>query len=79
MITSMAYIRNGDDLTATHTYAKPSGVGRSKQFEIRLTLPLTADMAARIDAARHEGEARLDLIRTALEAELKRRSKAKPS
>lgn len=46
---------------------------RDKLFPIRITLPLTTRMLARADAALGDGETRLDLIRKALDAELKRR------
>jgi metal-responsive CopG/Arc/MetJ family transcriptional regulator len=52
-------------------------VGRKKQFEERLTLTLSAEMLAAIDAARADSEDRLSLIREAIERELRRRAKAK--
>jgi metal-responsive CopG/Arc/MetJ family transcriptional regulator len=39
-------------------------------------LPLTADLLARIDAAREADEYRVDFIRNALKRELERREKA---
>jgi hypothetical protein len=55
-------------------------VGRKKQYEERITLPLSADMLAAIDSSLADGEVRLDLIRAAIERELKkRRSKAPTS
>ena len=60
-------------MTEIHTYGSTSRVGRKKEFEKRITLPLPADMLARIDAALSDGEPRLDMIREAIEAELKRR------
>jgi metal-responsive CopG/Arc/MetJ family transcriptional regulator len=50
-------------------------MGRKKLWTSRLTLPLTTDLVARMDAALAEGEARLDLIREAIERELKRRAR----
>lgn len=50
--------------------------GRKKLFGIRITLPLSDDMAERIDAALAPGEVRLDLIRDAIERELKRRDRS---
>lgn len=47
------------------------------EFPERLTLPLSKGMTDRLDAARREGEARLDVIREAIERELKRRERAK--
>jgi metal-responsive CopG/Arc/MetJ family transcriptional regulator len=51
-------------------------VGRKKLFPVRITLPLTAAMAARIDALLQRDEVRLDLIREAIERELERRERA---
>lgn len=50
-------------------------MGRKKIWTDRLTLPLTAETVARLDAALQDGEARLDLIREAIEKELKRRER----
>lgn len=77
MIRSTTYIRIGDDLTATDTYGTPSRVPRAKVFPIRITLPLTAEMAAQIDATKEGGEDRVALIRQAIEREIKRRSRQK--
>lgn len=48
-------------------------MGRKKLWTERLTLPLAEDTVQRMDAALREGEVRLDLIREAIERELKRR------
>ena len=48
-------------------------MGRKKLWTTRLTLPLAAETVERLDAALRDGEARLDLIREAIERELKRR------
>jgi len=48
-------------------------MGRKKLWTTRLTLPLTAETVERLDTALRDGEARLDLIREAIERELKRR------
>jgi metal-responsive CopG/Arc/MetJ family transcriptional regulator len=48
-------------------------MGRKKLWTTRLTLPLAEETVERLDAALKEGEARLDLIREAIERELKRR------
>lgn len=53
-----------------------STVGRKKQWPVRLTLPLTDETVARLDAVREEGEARLDVIREGIERELKARERA---
>lgn len=50
-------------------------MGRKKQFEERITLPLSADMLARIDAVLADDEPRLDMIREAIEREIKRRAR----
>lgn len=52
-------------------------MGRKKLWTDRLTLPLTTETVARMDALLEEGEARLDLIRVAIEKELKRRERGK--
>lgn len=50
-------------------------MGRKKLWTERLTLPLNEETVARLDAALEEGEARLDLIRDAIDRELKRRER----
>lgn len=65
-------------MTENHTYALPARVGRKKEFPNRLTLPLSDEMLAGIDAVRQEDEDRLTVIRAAIERELKRRSRSKP-
>jgi hypothetical protein len=50
-------------------------MGRKKEWNIRLTLPLTDETVERIDAVLEEGEARLDLIREGIERELKKRER----
>lgn len=52
-------------------------MGRKKLWSERLTLPLTAETVAEMDALLGEDEARLDLIREAIERELKRRRRAR--
>jgi hypothetical protein len=44
--------------------------------DLPLRVPLVAGYTARIDAVLDKGEARLDMIREAIEREIKRRSKA---
>ncbi|PAQ00891.1 GIY-YIG nuclease family protein [Mesorhizobium mediterraneum] len=62
-----------------HSQRQPGGkVGRKKQFEERITLPLSASMLAAIDALLSDNEARLDMIREAIEREIKRRERSKP-
>ena len=48
-------------------------MGRKKLWTERLTLPLDAETDERLDAALHGDETRLDLIRAAIERELRRR------
>jgi metal-responsive CopG/Arc/MetJ family transcriptional regulator len=64
-------------LTLNHTYDLPPRVGRKKEFPNRITLPLSDEMLAGIDEALRDDEARLGLIRTAIERELKRREREK--
>ena len=48
---------------------------RRKIFEVRVTLPITADLLARVDAALEPDEYRVDFIRDALKRELERRQR----
>jgi hypothetical protein len=52
-----------------------TGRVRRKLFEARITLPLTAELLARIDAALEADEYRVDFVRNALKRELERREK----
>jgi hypothetical protein len=63
-------------LTAADIYGKPAKMPRTKLFPVRIVLPLTADMLARLDRVRGE-EPRVDAIRAAIERELKRRERKK--
>jgi len=65
-------------LTEYRTYAIASRVGRKKEFPERITLPLAEGTTARVDAAVRDGEVRLDVIREAIDRELKRREREKP-
>jgi hypothetical protein len=53
-------------------------MGRKKQFTERLTLPLPEGTTGRIDALLDKGEARLDLIREAIDKEVRRRERLAP-
>lgn len=53
-------------------------MGRKKQFTERITLPLPAGTTCRIDALLDKGEARLELIRDAIEREVRRRERRQP-
>lgn len=72
---SIPYIRKERALTQFHTYENRPRVGRTKEWEKRLTLPLTSEMVDRLDAAREPGEDRLTVIRKGIERELKARAK----
>jgi hypothetical protein len=50
-------------------------MGRKKLWDERILLPLKAETLARLDQLLHEDEVRLDLIREAIERELKRRER----
>lgn len=50
-------------------------MGRKKLFAERITLPLKTETLKRLDALLYEGEVRLDLIREAIERELRRRER----
>lgn len=52
-------------------------VGRKKQFPARIVLPLSDDMLIMVDASLNEGENRLDMIREAIEREVKKRRRKK--
>jgi hypothetical protein len=64
-------------LTIIHAHDTKSRMGRKKKWDERLHLTLAAGAKERMDAALEDGEDRLDLIRSAIERELKRREKAK--
>lgn len=49
-------------------------MGRAKRFPHRIVLSLSDELLTGIDRLRHDGEGRLSLIRSAIEAELRRRS-----
>jgi metal-responsive CopG/Arc/MetJ family transcriptional regulator len=49
-------------------------MGRKKKYAERITLPLLAGKSREIDAMLQPGETRVDFIRDAIEALLKRRS-----
>jgi hypothetical protein len=50
-------------------------MGRKKLWAERLTLPISTEMLERIDRLLSGDEARLDLIREAIDRELKRRER----
>jgi hypothetical protein len=57
------------------SYVRNNHMGRKKLWPERLTLPLTTETVEQMDAALQEEETRLDLIREAIERELKRRAR----
>jgi hypothetical protein len=62
-------------LTQIHVRDIPRRVGRKKLWSENINLTLPEGAKARMDAALEEGEDRLDLIRAAIERELKRRER----
>jgi hypothetical protein len=48
-------------------------MGRKKLWDERILLPLAGETLERVDGALRDGETRLDMIREAIERELKRR------
>lgn len=50
-------------------------MGRKKLWDQRILLPLASETVDRIDGALDDAETRLDLIRQAIERELKRRER----
>jgi hypothetical protein len=62
-------------LGSSITYVRKIIMGRKKLWPERITLPLTTETVEEVDAALQDGETRLDLIREAIERELKRRKR----
>jgi hypothetical protein len=62
-------------LQQIHVHDMPSRVGRKKEWTEQLRLPLAEGTTARIDAVLAENEPRLDMIREAIEREIKRRER----
>jgi hypothetical protein len=50
-------------------------MGRKKVWDERILVPLKSETVALIDGALQDGEIRLDLIREAIDRELKRRAR----
>lgn len=61
-------------LTTLRRPGKPLLMGRPKQYDERIQLTLVEGTTGRVDALLAEGEYRLDFIRTAIEAEIEKRS-----
>lgn len=72
----------GDTLTESAIAGTSSHMGRNKLWDVRINVTMTEAMKLRIEAAaKAAGEPALDLIRKAIESELKRRERtsAKPN
>lgn len=74
---SISCTRKRWDLTEIHVRDMPRRMGRKKKWAENVNLTLPEGAKARMDAALKDGEDRLDLIREAIDRELKRREKAK--
>ena len=75
MLSSISCTRKGGVLTEIHAHDTKRGMGRKKKFHERVHVTLKEGKTAEMDAALADGEDRLDLIREAIERELKRREK----
>jgi hypothetical protein len=62
-------------LASSIAYIRKKSMGRKKLWDERILLPLKSETLERLDGLLAEGEARLDLIREAIERELKRRER----
>lgn len=62
-------------MTEFRIHETPARVGRKKQWTERIQLPLAEGTTARIDSVLADDEVRLDLIREAIEKEIKRRER----
>lgn len=65
-------------MTQNHVHGITRGVGRTKLWHENINLTLPKGAKARMDSMLNEGEDRLDLIRDAIDRELRRRAKLKP-
>jgi hypothetical protein len=63
-------------LTELHVHAKPQRMARKKEFTEQIRLPLPEGATARMDSVLEKDEPRLDMIRDAIEREIKRRKRA---
>jgi hypothetical protein len=66
------------DLTESVVNETPRKMGRTMLYPVRITLPLAEGVTERLDALVVPPETRLDIIREAIEREIKRRTAAKP-
>lgn len=65
-------------MTLNHVPDMPRGVGRKKEWTEQLRLPLAEGTTAKIDSVLADKEPRLDMIREAIDREIKRRSRERP-
>lgn len=65
-------------MTQIHVHATARRMGRKKLWAENINLTLPEGAKAKMDAALRDGEDRLDLIREAIDRELKRREREKP-
>lgn len=63
-------------MTEFHVSDIPTRVGRKKEWTEQLRLPLADGTTARIDSVLAKDEPRLDMIREAIEREIKRRERS---
>lgn len=65
-------------MTANHIPDTPRRMGRKKLWHEAVNLTLPEGAKARMDAVLNEGEDRLEMIREAIEREIKRRTRKAP-
>lgn len=62
-------------MTLNHIHDTPAKMGRKKQWTERIQLPLADGTTEKLDSLLEKGEVRLDLIREAIDREIRRREK----
>ncbi|CAH1665482.1 hypothetical protein CHELA20_52248 [Hyphomicrobiales bacterium] len=77
MLLSISCTRKRCRLTHIHAHDTPRRMGRKKLWAERVHVTLAEGVKDRIKAALEPGEDSLDLIRDAIERELRRRDRAK--
>lgn len=65
-------------MTENHVHVITRGVGRTKLWHENINLTLPKGAKARMDSVLAEGEDRLDMIREAIDKEVRRRERTKP-
>lgn len=73
---SIPCTRNEGTLTAKHVHVTSRRMGRKKRWTENINLTLPEGAKAKMDSVLQDGEDRLDLIRHAIDREVKRRLKA---